>query len=733
MKLTLKIIAFISFFLLIIFIGFSLYFFISTKNYNLDKTKLEKKLIKIDYYDQNGSVFASEFYGKNNDYIEISKLNKNTLNAFISIEDKRFYSHNGIDYKRIIGALINNVKSMSFKEGASTITQQLVKNTHLTSDKTLKRKFAEIKITMQLEKEYEKDEILEKYLNTIYFGNGAYGINSASKLYFNKSASELTLNEACLLAGIIKSPAKYSPIDNYDSAIERKNLVLKTMVNNNFISNSEFDSNKELPIKIYTEKENSGLASYILGVNKEFEKYLSLNPYLFNNNIKIYTYLDKNLQEKISSLNVANQEQTDTTRIIINSKNNGIIAFYTNNSILKRSPASCVKPWLVYAPMINDRIIKSSTIISDNEINYNGYSPQNYGGKCYGNVTIKTALLKSLNIPAVKLLNLYGIKKANDYTKKMNVNVENGNLSYALGNIEGGLTLKELCDCYSPFVNAGNYTPSAFISKIFINDNLVFNHSDNKTEVFSNETTYIINDILKECVKSGTAKNLGEFDYDVCSKTGTNGNKNGNLDAYSITYTTEHILGVWMGNKDNKLMSNKITGGTYPTIYCREMLKELYKDSNPKNFTIPNGIVSAKIDENTLYNDQKEVLTDSDNGVNYYYISGTEPKAYNNSQNIKNTELINVKISIKNGVVTIDVIDNDYKTLKIIKNYKKTNQVVYNGKFISQFKETLYDFGEYEYFIEIKNKEGVVYKTSLPKIKFDKSSLSIINDNWWEN
>lgn len=733
MKLTLKIIAFTFSIFLIILLAFLSYFLITTKNYNLDKSRLEKKLIKIDYYDKNGSVFASEFYGKNNDYIEISKLSNNTKNAFISIEDKRFYSHNGIDYKRIVGATISNIKSLSFKEGASTITQQLVKNTHLTSEKTIKRKFAEIKITMQLEKEYSKDEILEKYLNTIYFGNGAYGINSASKLYFNKSASMLTLNEACLLAGLIKAPTTYSPIDNYENSIKRKNLVLKTMVDNKFISNEEFIKNKDLPIKIYTNKETSYISPYLQGVNKEFETFLDLNPYLFNNTVKIYTYLDSDLQEKISNISISNQEQTDTCRIIINSKNNGIIAFYTNNSILKRSPASCAKPWLVYAPMINDKVIKTSTIVCDEAINYNGYSPKNYGGKYYGNVTIKTALIKSLNVPAVKLLNSYGIDKANNYAKKMNVDVSNGNLSYALGNIDGGLTLKELCDCYSPFVNSGNYTASAFIDKIYVNNTLKYNRNTFNTRVFSSETAYIMNDLLKECVKSGTAKNLGSFDYDVCSKTGTNGNQNGNLDAYSVTYTSEHILGVWMGNKDEKLMSNKVTGGTYPTIYCREMLNALYSNNKPRNFTIPSGIVLCKIDENVLINDQKEVITDSETGKDYYYILGTEPKTCTTNQISTHTIENDIKITLNNGVVSIEILDDNYQSLKVLRKYKNKTKCVYNDKFISSFKETLFSFGEYEYFIELKNKEGVVYKTSLPKIKFDKSSLAIIDDNWWEN
>ena len=732
MKKIFKILTFIFLSILVIGLCFVLGVFVSVKGYSLDESKLNNKSLKVDYYDKDGDIFYTDYLNDKGDYISIDKLSSDTINAFISIEDKRFFKHNGVDYVRILGATLNNIKSASFKEGGSTISQQLIKNTHLSSEKTLKRKFAEIKITKQLEKRFTKNEILEKYLNTIYFGNGAYGINSASKRYFNKSADKLTLNEACLLAGIIKAPSKFSPIDNYENSISRKDLVLKTMLDNGFITNKKYNSFVKKGVTIVEVSDNELFYPYILGVKSELEKILSIDPYILNNNLKIYTYLDKNLQKEICDIKVENAPKTDKSQIIINSKNNGVIAFYTNNSILKRCPASCVKPWLVYAPMINDKVITESSVILDEKIDFNGYSPKNYGGKYYGNVTVKTALSKSLNVPTVKLLNGYTLEKANEYTKKMNVDIINGNLTYALGGIDGGMTLKDLCDTYSTFNDNGDYSKSAFIDKIFCKNNLIFKRNIVKTNVFSPETAFIINDILKESILSGTSKNLKGFDYDLCAKTGTNGNSNGNIDAYSISYTTNHIIGVWLGNCDGSIMPNSVSGGTYPTIYNREMLKILYKNSKPDNFTAPSGVIKCKIDEKTLIKEQKTYLTNDDYGVEYYYINGTEPKEFSFNKDIENLIFEN-KITLNNGIVEIIIPNTEYKNIKVIRQFKKHKKTVYNGKAVTKITDKLNDFGEYQYSLHLTDFSGKIEIYNLPKVNYTKSSLSIFDSDWWNN
>ncbi len=702
------------------------YGFILVKDAKLDVTKLKSNAVKYTFYDGNNEIIDDNLI-KNGSFVSIKDLKQHTLNAFIAIEDSRFYKHNGIDYKRIIGATVNNVKSMSLKEGASTISQQLVKNSHLSSEKTFKRKLAEIKITRQLERKYTKDEILEAYLNTIYFGSGAYGINSASLTYFNKSAKDLTLNESAVLAGIIKAPSKYSPFVNYENSFNRKNLVLKRMKACNFISESEYLKTIELPITLKENTTNAYLQNYIDACKNEFDE-LAINPYQ-NLEVKIYTALDKNAQKYLYELSVQNEPNYDRKQIIINAKNNDIIAFYGNNSNLKRCPASCVKPWLVYAPILNEKFATLSTVINDKKKDFSGYSPSNYGDNYSGLVTIKTAIEKSLNVPAVELLSNFGIEKACAYASKMNVKIDNKDLSIALGAINNGMTLKELCDCYSPFVNNGNYTKSHFIKKVLIGNKEVYISNNESRKVFSEETAFLIGDALKSAVKNGTSKKMRSFNYDVCAKTGTNGNKTGNIDAYSIAYTTEHIVGTWLGNNDNTLMQNFVTGGNYPTIYTSETLNYLYKDKKPLNFEIPKNIIKEYIDEQSLIKNE-ETLIDSENGVPYYFIDGTQPTK---SKNLKTVKINDVKLELNGNNVTINLDVENASKILVKKEYRGTIKTIYHDRNISKITDKIKDFGKYNYTVIVYENDKIIKEIKLPTVNYLKENLSIIKDDKWLN
>ncbi len=724
MKKALKILAVCFLIITTIITGSLFYGLIIVKDSVLETDKLVSNKVKYTFYDGNNQIIDNNLL-KNSSHVLVKELKPYTLNAFIAIEDRRFYTHNGIDYKRIIGAMLNNIKTMSLKEGASTISQQLVKNTHLSSEKTFKRKLSEIKITKQLEKKYTKQQILEMYLNTIYFGSGAYGINEASITYFNKTAKDLTINESAVLAGIIKAPSKYSPLINYDSCFNRKNVVLKSMYDCNFISKSEYEENRVMEINLSKESSFKGLQNYIDACKCEYDS-LNLNPYQ-SNDVKIYTALDVNAQNLLNELRVENEPNYNRKQIIINAKNNDIIAFYGNNSNLKRSPASCVKPWLVYAPILNEKYATLSTVINDKKKSFNSYSPSNYDDKYYGLVTLKTALEKSLNLPAVELLNDFGVNKAINYAKKMDVNIENKDLSIALGAISNGLTLQQLCDCYSPFTNNGNYTKSHFIKKVEIGNKQVYNVNNKSVKVFNEDTAFLINDALKSAVKSGTSKKLSSFEFDVCAKTGTNGSKNGNLDAYSIAYTQNHIIGTWLGNNDNSLMPNFVAGGNYPTIYTSEVLSYLYKNEKPSNFTKPQNIIKEYIDENTLLN-KEELYVDEENGIPYYYINGTQPT----KQKRNNKIMVNdVKITLNNGKVTIYLDVENATKIKVEREFNKQNEIVYHDRNISKITDKIYRFGKYNYFVTIYDNNEIFKKIELPTINYNKNNLSIINNNDW--
>ena len=719
-----KIFKFIGFFasvLLIFIIISTTFYFLVTKDAKLDLSKLSGNEFVLEFYSDKNEKIAEKSMKNGGKPVKLSELNDYTINAFIAVEDRRFYSHNGIDLKRIIGASIQNLKSLSFKEGASTITQQLVKNTHLSSEKTLKRKLSEIKIALELENRYTKDEILESYLNTIYFGQGAYGIENASIRYFNKPASKLTLNESAMLAGIIKAPSKYSPIENYDSSIERKNLVLKLMAKYGYITNEEYQSIKNQSIIVIKNSE-SPYEDYVNAVINEYESLSIFNPYN-NKNIKIYTYLDEDLQRDIY------EQKTDSysvSKIAINSINSGIIAFYGNNFNLKRSPASCIKPWLVYAPMINDNYIKESSVILDEPINYNGYSPKNYGDKYYGNVTAKTALSKSLNVPAVKLLNGYGIENANNYTKKMGLDIKNESLSCALGSLSTGLTLKELCDNYSPFNNQGKFKKSTFIKKIVIGNVNAYFHVPKSVEVFSPETAFIVSDMLRDAVLNGNSKKLRDLPYDVYAKTGTNGNGNGNIDALSVSYTSDKIIGVWIGNEDNSLMDNSITGSNQPTLITRDIYEKIYKNTAPSKIPVPSTVERAEIDIDYLLNEKIETLKDG--GESFYYSKGTKPKM-SFSSTLKPL-ISNPKISLNSNIVKLNFTVNNADFIEIIKSLNGKSTVIYSGLPISVYSDYLTKEGVYSYkLIAYKNSDKEEYNFN--KINYKKSSSKfILNDDW---
>ena len=366
-----------------------------------------------------------------------------------------------------------------------------------------------------------------------------------------------------------------------------------------------------------------------------------------------------------------------------------------------------------------------ATVILDSVINFGSYSPKNFDNKTSGNVTVKDALKKSLNIPAVKLLNGYTLKRANEYTKKLGVDVENENLSVALGSISGGLSLKTICDIYSVFNNDGIFNNSAFIDKVYVNNVKIYQFIPSTKSVFSSETAFIVNDMLKSAVKDGSSKKLNDLPYEICAKTGTNGNNSGNFDAFSIAYTTEHIVGVWVGNYDNKIMPNSVTGGNHPTIISREIFKKIYKNKLPNNFTMPNNVIKKQIDIETLLCEEKELL--STNGESFYYIKGTEPTKF-----LPETppEIYNQKITLSKSLAILDFDFKNATNLKIIRMYKSKETVIYNGTPTNKFIDRLSDFGVYQYKIELSNENKTTNFVFSP-IKFTPSSLPITNNENW--
>ena len=607
------------------------YYQIVTHGISLDTNKLELSTSanSLCIYDSN----FNEIKPTSASYIKLSKLSSDTKNAFICAEDKRFYKHKGIDIVRIGGAIVSNVKSHSFSQGASTISQQLVKNTQLSNEKTINRKLKEFKLTSELEKKYSKDEILELYLNNIYFGNGCYGVENASKHYFNKSASALTLSESALLAGSINAPSVYDIENNPDKAIKRRDLILELMEKYGKIT-------KEQKQKALQEKPNlniseiSGNSALFKNIISEACSILKTSEFNLNSsNYKIYTMFNKKLyndtKKIIDSTNLDANFDAEIATIVCDNKTHSIVMTSGKSKILnnKWQPGSTIKPILVFAPAIEKGLISPATKLLDNKINISGYSPENADKKYHGFISAKTALAKSYNIPAVKILNELGVEEAKSFAKSIGIEFEksDNHLALALGGFEKGISPKSILDAYSAFACGGNFEKSTYITKITKNGKTVFEKQNAEKQVMSESTAFLINDMLTECVKNGTAKRLNDIGFTVASKTGTVGKANSskNSVAYNVAYTPEHTI-ITMICGDN--LSESVNGATYPTIINKEILSSLYKTNKPTEFKIPTSVKSIKLDKKS-YEENSLVETQNDDGISAFFAKSNLPKS----------------------------------------------------------------------------------------------------------
>lgn len=583
-----------------VFLSMVITFAILFNKYKLDETKLTQINNGVAVYSSTNNLSINN---TSHSVVSIESLPEYVKYAFIDTEDKRFYEHNGYDLRRILKAGLIDVVSRSKSQGASTISQQLIKNALLTNEKTFSRKLQEIILSIKMEKRYEKDQILEMYLNTIYFGSNAYGIDNASKTYFNKSASDLTLNEACCLAGIIKAPTYYSPITNYENSVNRKNLVAELMFKNKHITERELDSIKEQGIQIATscnfdssyEKEAIHEACMLLNITERE---------LINNEYSILTYKDEDLQQSTMEINnniISSNETSlntnlDSLSVVANNKGH-VLAYYGNSNYdlhnLSRQPASVLKPLAVYLPCIAYNILTPASLILDEEINYNGYAPLNADKQFRGYVSTRRAIADSLNVPAVKALDFVGIKKAKETLTNLGINIENAdmNLSLALGSVKNGVNLMDLMSSYTTIANLGIKKELSFVKAIIDkNGKAVYQHEEFEERVAKEEDCYLLTEMLKDTAKTGTAKRMAELNLPIATKTGTANNGIHDTDLYNIAYTPNYTVMTWISNiRDNKIPT-EMNSSNQPTEINKQIFKKLYKNKPSQDFKIPDGI-----------------------------------------------------------------------------------------------------------------------------------------------
>lgn len=592
-------------------------------------------------YDKNGDSFYEGNNGTRS-WVKLNKISKSLINATISSEDKNFYKHNGFDIPRIIKSIFINIKEKDLSQGASTITQQYARNLFLTFEKTWKRKIKEAWYAFKLEAQYDKDEILEGYLNTINYGNGILGIENASLYYFNKHASELNLAESTILAGIPKSPNNYSPLNNETKSKKRQKEVLKSMVNNNLISKDTMNKTLNEKLTYYGKKENLNLSTimyYQDAVMRELEDLkVASDDKIRKEGLKIYTTLDVEAQTALenSIKNNLGEKEIEVSSIIMDPNNGEILALaggkdysksqYNRAVQSKRQVGSTMKPFLYYAALENG-LTASSTFLSkpttfklDNNLTY---APSNYGD-IYPNdiITMALAICYSDNIYAVKTHLFLGEDMLVKYAKKMGITSKiEANASLPLGTNE--FTIKEFLGAYSALANSGMSVKSHTITRIEnAAGNILYEYKNNNEEILNKTYTYILNELLSNTYDT----NLVSYTAPTCAtvapkltkkyavKSGTT-----DYDLWTVGYNPNVLVGVWTGYDDNrKLGSNEYK---YSKNIWADTIESYLRDKEEVWYEKPNNVVGVLTDLNT-----GDAATNSSKLKKVlYYVKGTEP------------------------------------------------------------------------------------------------------------
>ena len=593
----------------------------------LDISRLSALAQTSSMYDMNGELMSELRGSENRIIVSLDEIPLHTRQAFIAAEDLRFYDHRGIDVYRILGALRSNLKSGSLAEGASTITQQLAKLTHLSAEKTIRRKLEEINLAFQIEKVYNKDEILAMYLNTVYFGRGAYGIQAAAQAYFGVDAEELTLNQSASLAAIIKAPSIYAPHISPSNNRSRRQYILSVMAENGFISQEEKQAALDESIWVLAQEAEKQLYSwYIDEALRESAELLGLSAdEVIQGGFKIYTAYDARLQtiadEVYADSSFFPAAASDGTPIqsamaVVDTNNGAVLAMiggrdYTvrrglnRATQMRRQPGSALKPLAVYGPALELGYTTASVLL-DEKTSFGGYTPRNAGDRYYGLVTMRTAIRNSLNTTAVRLLEEIGLDASIQYLNKMGIPTRNSdrNLSLALGSMTYGVTPVELAAAYVPYANGGIYHQPYCVERIeTVDGSNVYERKDGGKQVLSAQNAFLMTSLLQSVVSSGTGTRMLAANTPIAGKTGTVSMTGGNRDIWMTAYTPEISVSVWMGYDQTDAkhkISNGITGGRNTASLAAAFFKKAYADREKPDFSQPDGLVWLTLDKRAL-------------------------------------------------------------------------------------------------------------------------------------
>ncbi len=561
-------------------------------------------------YDTDGNTIALLRNDRNIIYLSSEEIPDNVKAAFVSIEDKRFYRHSGFDLFGIFRSVGSLISSGSVSQGGSTITQQLARNIYLTHTVSWERKVEEIFIAIALEKIYTKDEILEFYINNIYFGNGYYGIEAASQGYFSKSVSELSLSETAFLCAIVNNPTYYDPLTNKDNTLSRRDRILESMLDDGVIEETEYAAAVVETITLNTSSPQytrTWAHTYIYYCATQAlmeatgEDYDTCSELLYTGGYRIYTSIDMGAQtllqntvdETLKDYNTMDTNGTyalqaaavtidnDTglvTAIVGGRSQDDISVDYNRAYLSFRQPGSSIKPLIVYTPALERGYTASSTVIDSKEED----GPSNSNGSYSGAITLRTAVEQSKNTVAYKLLRELTPEVGLSYLLDMNfssIEEEDYTLAAALGGLTTGVSTLEMTAAYATLANEGVYRLPTCVTMITDMDgNIIALPDQDEHQVYESDAAHEMTDILEGVLTRGTAKGNAIENMPCAGKTGTT---NDNLDGWFIGYTAWYTTGVWVGF-DSPRSDSSLSGASYPLAIWNSYMTELHEDLESK-------------------------------------------------------------------------------------------------------------------------------------------------------
>ncbi|WP_374041970.1 transglycosylase domain-containing protein [uncultured Veillonella sp.] len=564
-------------------------------------------------YDVHGNLITTVHATENRLPVKLSQVPKDLQNAFIATEDNRFYSHHGVDPIGIMRAIWVNIAHDGVAEGGSTITQQLARNAFLTQDRTLKRKIMEAMLAIRIEQYYTKQEILEMYLNQIYFGQGAYGVQAAAHVYFGKNVQDLDLAQSAMLAGLPQSPNYYSPLTNYKAGKARQAVVLGQMVKYDYIDQATADKAKDEDLGLREKSEaahSDNNASYFIDyvISEIAEKYG--DDAVYKDGLKIYTTIDMKAQDAaVQAMHNLPNFYTDDkgltqpqgALIAINPHNGYIVAMVGgrggdsfNRAVLaERQPGSAFKPF-VYLAAIQDGMTPG-TVMDDKKIEFNGWSPKNYEGTYSGQMTLRYALQHSVNTIAVQLADAVGMRKVLNLASSLGITTlddsKDNNLAAALGGLTNGVKPIDMAVAYGTLANGGVKVKPVAITKIVDrNGQVVEENSTEEQRVVDPKYAYVITNMLESVMSGGTGGGAS-IGRPAAGKTGTTDESK---DAWFVGYTPDLVAAVWMGDDYGIETLDDITGGTVPAVIWRDFMSQALNamEIPASDFTVPPGAAS---------------------------------------------------------------------------------------------------------------------------------------------